>query len=96
MTLSNFHQALHKKDKKKTGVLDDGQKWCVSVLIGFLFIILSSRGSYKITNRLFGSRNCESSKNITYYGYGGATTGGLVIHGILFILFVRAIFEINL
>lgn len=58
-------------------------KWIVSIILGFLFLILSSPFMYTITNGLFSTLGIKTS-NLK-----GLPNGvGLIIHGILFMLVV--------
>lgn len=58
-------------------------KWIVSIILGFLFLILSSPFMYTISNGLFSTLGIKTS-NLE-----GLPNGiGLILHGILFTLIV--------
>lgn len=65
-----------------------GQKWWASLLLGMLFVIVSSGLMYSITSGLLykftGSR-------VTYTSSSHITLPGILIHGVIFILLVRII-----
>ena len=62
----------------------ENQKWMVITILAVLFIILASPASYKLTKRL-GLKSTTSN--------GCPTKLGLVLHGVVFALLVRATME---
>jgi len=63
-----------------------GQKWWMAVILGFLFFILASTSSFKISNKIFKSIYFPKS-----YSGGAATLFGLFVHMLIYILVIRII-----
>lgn len=60
------------------------KKWVISALSAFIFILLSSPESYKLTNKIFEPYFCvKTVKNDK------PTWNGIIIHGIVFMLITR-------
>lgn len=60
------------------------KKWVISALSAFIFILLSSPESYKLTNKIFEPYFCVATvKNDK------PTWNGIIIHGIVFMLITR-------
>lgn len=72
-------------DRKK---LTNSQKWWAAVVVGIIFIILASGPAFAISNNLLKGICFE-----TFYGKGGPTLGGLLLHGALMVLIVRLAIE---
>lgn len=84
---SRFTQMSDGSGKEQEAVKPtSGQKWWASVLLGFVFAIISSPSLYGLTNMssnaLGGPKTNQKS---------GATLFGLILHTIIFILIVRII-----
>lgn len=63
-----------------------GEKWWASILLGFLFAIISCSASYLGTTKILSSLGGVKTINGT-----GPTLIGLIIHTIIFIIIVRII-----
>lgn len=66
-----------------------GQKWWASVLLGFIFALISSPAAYNITSLITKNTIGLSSEN--FQSFYLPTLLGLIIHTIIFIIVVRII-----
>ena len=67
-------------DNSACSALTSGQRWWVSVLLGFIFAIISSPVAYGVSSSILGAIR-PSKTNVA----------GLVIHTLIFILIIRVI-----
>ena len=70
--------------------LTEGQKWMISFWSGFLFLIIASPCTYKLTGVLFEKLGIQTSKNGCPYII------GLILHTIVFSIFIRIMMIIKL
>lgn len=62
-------------------------KWWLAILVGFIFFIFAYGGTYNLTNKVWTSLGGKS-----YVGNPQSPrTWGVIIHAILFTLFIRLI-----
>ena len=72
--------------------LSNIQKWWMSILVGVLYIIFASGPAFAISNDLLRPICFQ-----TFYGTGGPTLAGLLLHATMITIIVRlAIENINL
>lgn len=88
--LSQLHNGGEewKKNKSIPNYLHatNGQKWWMAVIIGFIFFILASPSSFKISNKMFKILYLPKS-----YSNGAITLFGLFVHMLFFIIIIRLI-----
>lgn len=76
---------LSKEDTNDTGdQSNNGNKWVFSIILGFIFAILSSPMAYMLTNKINVSLGAIETTN----GY-GPTLAGLLLHTLFFIIIIR-------
>ena len=63
--------------------LSNRNKWLVSLLSAALFIVIASPLMYKLTNKLTMSMGWTTSNN------GCPNMGGLILHGLIFLLLAQ-------
>ena len=77
-------------DSKNDVYVNKSRKWLVSLLMGLLFIIIASPMVFLLVNSLtkaLGFSICDKN--------GCPNSTGLVLHGIVFMLLVRALMMIH-
>jgi len=73
-------------DKRKP--LSNSEKWWFSVVIALIYIIFACGPAFAVTNIMLKPICFQ-----TYYGNGGPTIGGLILHAALVLLIVRLAIE---
>jgi hypothetical protein len=66
--------------------LTNGQKWLSALIAAVLFVIISSKVVYQLTNTLFVS---VFGPKAATWGGNGPTMLGYILHSIVFLLLVR-------
>lgn len=75
---------------KKDIYVNKSKKWLVALLLGLLFVIIASPMVFLLVNGLTSSLGLSiCDKN------GCPNSVGLVVHGVVFVLLVRALLMIN-
>ena len=59
-------------------------KWCISLILGILFVLIASPFFYKVINNL-----TKKVKFVTATNTGRPNVLGLLLHGLIYILVVR-------
>lgn len=72
------------KEKKLT----NSEKWWIAIAIAILYIVFASGPAFAISNELL-SPLCFQ----TFYGRGGPTLAGILLHAVLVALIIRLGFE---
>ena len=83
---SSKNDKLSKKGDQHTyDNLTEGQKWIICFMSGLLFLLISSPFMYRLTNQVTSMVGFETSVN------GCPNLYGLLLHGVVFLLLVRAL-----
>jgi hypothetical protein len=62
--------------------LTSKDKWIISIIVAMIFLIVASPYLFRITNGILGGRISDSR--------GFPTVTGLLVHGMIFLLIIRA------
>ena len=65
------------------GNISETKEWCISFFSGLIFILLSKKDTYKITNNLLSRFNI-----VTAIG-GCPTMVGVLVHALVFVLITK-------
>lgn len=64
--------------------IDDGEKWLIAILIGVIFLIISSPFIYRLSNSTLGYVGLRTTDKA-----GHPIVFGWVIHAVAFIIIIR-------
>lgn len=65
------------------GQISETKEWCISIFSGLIFLLLSKRETYELTNRLLSRFNIVTAIS------GCPTVVGVLIHTIVFVLITK-------
>nr|QBK90371.1 MAG: hypothetical protein LCPAC103_00520 [Pithovirus LCPAC103] len=73
---------------KDCSKLSNAEKWWASIVVGIIFIVFASGPAFAVSGTLFKGVCLQ-----TFFGKGGPTLVGLILHAIIVIIIARLAIE---